>query len=290
MEGSIRIVGESYCRVNRMRARHRSREEPVTTITTSTHPLRAKLAQGGPIAGIWSVLPNSQAAGTISAAGFDFAILDCEHGGFDFGTLEAAITACDAGGASPLVRAPGADAFFIQRALDLGADGIVVPQVADAETARRAVRMAHFAPAGTRGYNPFTRGGNYGMPPQPKYVAGYPFTGVLIESPAAAEQLPRIVEVPDLDLIYLGVFDYSVALGIPGQVDDARVQAFVERATRIARDAGKAVGTTAMSEAQTARLTGMGVNVLLYGSDTWVLSRGAREGLALYGKFGWSER
>ncbi len=262
----------------------------MTSTTESIHPLRAKLARGGPIAGIWSVLPSAQAAGTIAAAGFDFAILDCEHGGFDFATLEAAITACETSGACPLVRAPGADAFFIQRALDLGADGIVVPQIPDAETARRAVRMAHFAPAGTRGFNPYTRGGNYGMPPQPKYAPGYPFTGVLIESPAAAQQLSQIVDIPELDLIYLGVFDYSVALGIPGQVDDARVQAFVERAATIARAAGKAVGTTAMSEDQTARLTAQGVNVLLYGSDTWVLSRGARDGLALYGKFGWSAR
>ncbi len=231
-KGSVRIVGESYFRVNQPRSRRRrTREGPLSSATESTHPLRVKLARGVPIAGIWSVLPSAQAAGTIAAAGFDFAILDCEHGGFDFATLEATITACETAGASPLVRAPGADGFFIQRALDLGADGIVVPQIPDADSARRAVRMAHFAPIGTRGYNPYTRGGNYGMPPQPRYAAGYPFTGVLIESPAAAEQLSQIVAIPELDLIYLGVFDYSVALGIPGQVDDPRVQDFVARAT-----------------------------------------------------------
>ncbi len=255
-----------------------------------SHPLRAKLARGHLVAGIWSVLPNAQAAGVMAAAGFDFAILDCEHGGFDFNTLEAAITACEQGGASPLVRAPGADAFFIQRALDLGADGVVVPQVPDADTASRAVKMAHFAPAGTRGFNPYTRGGNYGMPPQPKYVPGYPFTGVLVESPAAAAALEAIVAVPDLDLVYLGIFDYSVALGIPGQVEDARVQDFIARAAKIARASGKAVGTTAMNEAQTRRLVALGVNVLLYGTDTWLLGQGARAGLAMYQQSGWSPR
>ena len=256
----------------------------------NSHPLRAKLATGQPIAGVWSVLPNPQVVGVIAAAGFDFAILDCEHGGFDFAALEAAITSCENAGASALVRAPGPDAFFIQRALDLGADGIVVPQIADAAAAQCAVRMAHFAPLGTRGFNPYTRAGNFGMLPQPKLAAGFPLAGVLVESPSAAAELERIVEIPQLDLIYLGVFDYSVALGIPGQVDDARVQAFVERAARVVRDAGLAVGTTAMSEEQTKRLTDLGVNVLVYGADTWLLAQAAQAGLALYKQFGWQSR
>lgn len=246
------------------------------------HRLRRKLARGETLAGIWSLIPQAQLVGTLAAAGFDFVLLDCEHGGYDFGTLEAAIAACELSGASPLVRAPGADAFFIQRALDLGADGIVVPQVGDMAAATRAVAMAHFAPAGTRGYNPFTRAGNFGIAPQPKLAAGFPFTGVLVESPAAAAALESIAALPQLDLVYLGVYDYAVALGVPGQVDDPRVQAFVEHAARIVRSAGKAVATTAMNAAQVERLVRVGVNVLVYGTDTWLVGNGARDGLALY--------
>ena len=249
------------------------------------NPLKAKLAAGRVVAGIWCVIPSAPLVGTLAAAGFDFAILDAEHGGWDFGTLDAGITACEDGGAAALVRAPGADAFFIQRALDLGADGVLVPQIPDAATAARAVAMAHFPPLGTRGYNPFTRGGHYGIAPQPKLARGYPLTGVLVESPAAAEQLPAILALPALDLVYLGVFDYSVALGIPGQVNDPRVRAFVETAARAARAAGKAVGTTAMSREQAAWLTGLGVNVLLYGADTWLAGRAAQDGLAMLKEF-----
>jgi 4-hydroxy-2-oxoheptanedioate aldolase len=248
----------------------------------SEHRLRSKLARGQTLSGIWSVIPHAQVVGTLASAGFDFVLLDCEHGGYDFATLDAAITACELAGASPLVRAPGADAFFIQRALDLGADGVVVPQIGDATAAARVVSMAHFAPLGTRGYNPFTRAGNFGIAPQPKLAAGFPFTGVLVESPAAAEALERIAAVPQLDFVYLGVYDFSVALGIPGQVDDPRVQTFVERAARVCRDAGKAVATTAMSAAQVARLANVGVNVLVYGTDTWLIGNAARDGLALY--------
>jgi len=262
----------------------------VGTPDATAHPLRAKLASGSSIAGLWMERPTAQASGVVAAAGFDFVILDCEHGAFDFVSLEAAIAVCECGGATPLVRIPGPDAFFAQRVLDLGADGIMVPQVPDAATAERAVKMAHFAPRGTRGMNPFTRGGNYGMPPQPRYAAGYPYTGVLVESPAAAAHLPQIVQIPLLDHVYLGVYDYAVALGAPGQVDDPRVIDFVERAARLARDAGKSVGTTVMSEAQAQRFTSMGVNVLLYGTDTWALGQGARAGLALYQRFGWKPR
>jgi 4-hydroxy-2-oxoheptanedioate aldolase len=147
------------------------------------NPLKAKLAAGRVVAGIWCVIPSAPLVGTLAAAGFDFAILDAEHGGWDFGTLDAGITACEDGGAAALVRAPGADAFFIQRALDLGADGVLVPQIPDAAAAARAVAMAHFPPLGTRGYNPFTRGGHYGIAPQPKLARGYPLTGVLVETP-----------------------------------------------------------------------------------------------------------
>jgi 4-hydroxy-2-oxoheptanedioate aldolase len=251
-------------------------------MSPTAHPLRDRLAQKRTLAGIWSVVPHSQVVGTLATAGFDFVILDCEHGGYDFATLEASIAACETSGAAALVRAPGADAFFIQRVLDLGADGIVVPQIASAAEAERAVRMAHFAPLGTRGYNPFTRGGFYGITPARKYVAGYPFAGVLVESPEAEQALEAIVALPQLDLVYLGIFDYTVALGIPGEVDDPRVQAFVRRAARMARDAGKAVGTTAMSEAQAERMIDAGVNVLLWGTDTWLIGRGAREGLDVY--------
>jgi len=248
----------------------------------ASHPLRRKLAQGRTLAGIWCGIPQPQVAGVLAAAGLDFVFLDCEHGTWDFAALEAAILACEDGGACPIVRAPGPDGFFVQRVLDLGADGVVVPQIPDASAAERAVAMAHYAPDGTRGYNPFTRGGHYGMPPQPKLARGYPFTGVLVESPDAAEHLERIAALPRLDLIYLGVFDYSVALGIPGQVDDPRVQAFVERAARIGRAAGKAVGTTATDAAQVERLTRAGVNVLLYGTDAWLLGGAMKAGLALY--------
>ena len=251
-------------------------------MSPTAHPLRAKLASGRALAGIWSLIPSAPLVGTLAASGFDFVILDCEHGGYDFATLDAAITACEDGGASPLVRSPGADPYFVQRALDLGADGVVVPQVPDESAAARAVAMMHYAPAGTRGYNPFTRGGRYGIAPQPKLAAGYPFSGVMVESPAAAQRLERIVEVASLDFVYLGIFDYSVALGAPGAVDDPRVLAFVERSARVVRDAGKAVGTTAMSRAQVDRLGSQGVNVLFYGTDTWLVGRGAKEGLDLY--------
>jgi 4-hydroxy-2-oxoheptanedioate aldolase len=253
-------------------------------MTDTPHPLRRKLAQGVTLAGIWSVIPHSQVVGALATAGFDFVILDCEHGAWDFAALEGGIGACEAAGAAAIVRTPGPDAFFVQRALDLGADGIVVPQIADAQAAARAVAMAHYAPVGTRGYNPFTRGGRYGLPPQPKLARGYPFTGVLVESPTAAAHLEAIVRIPELDHVYLGIFDYSVALGIPGQVDDPRVQAFIERAAGIARAAGKSVGTTAMNPQQVERLTRWGVNVLLYGADTWLVTHAAKAGLALYGR------
>ncbi len=149
------------------------------------------------------------------------------------------------------------------------------------ETARRVVGMAHFPPAGTRGFNPFTRAGRFGTSPQPKLEPGYPLTGVLVETPTAARALDAIVALPQLDLVYLGIYDYSVAIGVPGQVDDPRVQSFIAEAAAKCRNAGKAVGTTAMSPEQARRLASLGVNVLLYGADTWLVSRAMQQGIAM---------
>lgn len=243
--------------------------------------LKAKLAAGEVVCGIWSIVPAPAMAGALAAAGFDFVILDCEHGPWDLTPLEAAIATCCEHGSAPLVRVPGADPFFVQRVLDLGAHGVLVPQIADAAAAARAVAMARFGPLGTRGYNPFTRAARFGTMAPAEMAAAQPLTGVLVESPAAARDIDAIAALPDLDLIYLGIFDYSVALGIPGAVDDPRVQSFIATATRTARAAGKAVGTTAMTAQQAERLIELGVNVLLYGVDTWLVSRAAREGLAM---------
>jgi len=246
------------------------------------NPLKAKLASGRPVLGIWCIVTSPMLLETVAAAGMDFLILDAEHGGFDFATLETGILACERGGASPLVRSPGPDAVFIQRALDLGADGILVPQIADAATAATAVAQIHFPPRGTRGSHPFTRAGRFGIPGPGKLVPGYPLASVLVENTRSYDELDRILALPDLDMVYLGIYDYSVAIGVPGKVDDPRVDAFVADCTRRARAAGKHVGAIVKDGDGMAKLLALGVDMLVYMCDTWVVQTAIGEAVAVF--------
>ena len=244
-----------------------------------------KLAAGAPVLGIWSLIPSPILSEIIGSAGLDFQILDMEHGVYDLTSLDAGIRASEAAGCSPLVRVPGADGFAIQSVLDLGAHGVVVPQIADFEAARDAVEKCKFAPSGTRGFNPFTRGGGYDPSKgQSKFDNDWGLTSLIIENVRAWEELEQILGIDELDMVYLGVYDMSVALGCAGQIDDPRIIDFVERATKQARDAGKAVGVMVKTREEMKRALDLGANVLVYAVDTFVIHRAMAQGVTWFGE------
>jgi 4-hydroxy-2-oxoheptanedioate aldolase len=238
--------------------------------------LRARLERGEAVLGIWSIIPSAPLAEVIGGAGMHFQILDMEHGFYTAETLEASIRACEAVGCSPLVRPPSLNQDVIQVALDLGAHGVIVPQVRDAGAAEEVVRAVRFPPRGRRGFNPFTRAGGYGASTpaaRARLEDGWALTAVIVENPTAFAEMDRIVALPGLDMVYLGVYDMSVALGCPGATNDPRVVDFVERATATARSAGKAVGVMARDQAEMERFLAMGANVVVYVVDTFVIGR-----------------
>ena len=232
--------------------------------------LRQKLASGEPVIGIWSLIPSPILAEVIGQAGMDFQILDREHGVYDLPALENSIRSCEAAGCAPLVRMAGPQAADIQLTLDIGAHGILVPQLTSASAATEFLRALRFGPAGTRGLNPFTRAGRYGAAAIPE---GQPLSGVLIENTALYAQIDDLLALPDLDFVYLGVYDMSVSLGVPGQTDHPSVSAFVADATAKVRTANKSVGVMAKTEIEMRRFVDMGANMIVYAVDTFVISR-----------------
>ena len=238
--------------------------------------LKTKLSRNEPILGIWSIIPSPILAEVFALAGLDFQILDMEHGVFDLTTLDGSIRACEAAGCAPLVRVPGVAPFVIQSVLDLGAHGIVVPQIPDARTAAVAVQCAKFAPHGTRGYNPFTRAALYGIAENNqcgKLDNAFGFCSIILESLSALAELDQILEIPGLDMVYLGVYDMAVAMGCRGNTKDPRVRDFVETSVPRIRRAGKAAGLMVMSTQDMERAINLGANVLVYAVDTHVIRR-----------------
>lgn len=238
------------------------------------NPLKRKLAEGQPVFGVWSLIPSPIVTEIFAMAGMDFMILDMEHGVFEMQSLDACIRACESAGASPLVRTPGVAPFVAQAVMDLGAHGIIVPQISDEHGARAAVETIKYAPDGTRGYNPFTRAALYSNPATNdfgKLNNGFGFASVIIENKSAYDALDRILEIPALDMIYLGIYDMAVALGCKGDTRAPVIAEFVESAAKRSRAAGKAVGMLVKTRAEMEKALLLGANVIVYAVDTYVI-------------------
>jgi 4-hydroxy-2-oxoheptanedioate aldolase len=204
-----------------------------TNALMPTHFLKEKLRSASRTAlGLWCVVPDANVAEMAAISGHDFIVLDCEHGRFELSDIEAALRAAELHGVSPLVRSPGLDTGFIQRVLDLGAHGVLVPQIANAEEARLVASLTHFAPRGRRGANPFTRGGGYADPAHARTQDDWALTGVLVESPAGFAALDEIAATPGIDIVFLGAYDYSATIGKLGQMEDPALINFIEDGIR----------------------------------------------------------
>ena len=252
---------------------------------SAPNPLKAKLAAGKPVLGTWSIISSPVVVEIFAMAGLDFIILDMEHGIYDVGALDACVRACEAAGAAPLVRVPGMNASAVQWALDLGAHGIVVPQVADAADAARAVGMGKYAPLGARGFNPFTRAGGYAAPNSNsagKLANAFGLSAVIVENARALAELDQICAIPGLDVVYIGVYDLSVALDCGGNPRDPRIAAIVVDAVRRIRAAGKAAGVMVNGAEDIARMLALGANFLVYGVDTQVIGRAVGDAVTTF--------
>lgn len=214
--------------------------------------------------GLWRIAPSPVFTEIFAQSGLDFQIFDCEHGGYDYTTLLPDIIACERHGCAPFVRVSGTDKVEVQRCLDLGARGIVFPQLATAADFAAAAAMLDHAPAGTRGYNPFVRAYGYGQ----SGASGRPWFIPILETLSAVEQLDSILELGRIDLIYLGVYDLSAQLGCPGRMDAPELQEVVERILASCRRADKAVGMMALNEAVAGDLSARGVQALVHGVET----------------------
>lgn len=214
--------------------------------------------------GIWRILPSPQLTEIAARSGFDFQILDREHGAYDFASLHTDIMACELHGCSPWVRVGGCSGAEVQRCLDLGAGGIVFPQLADAAAFRQAASLMDHAPQGVRGYNPFVRAYHYGSGDS----ALRPLFVPIVETLTAVDDLDEIVKIDRIDLIYIGSYDLTTQLGCPGEIDHPRMRKVVERILGVAQTVGLRVGMMATTRRVEAFWRQRGVETIVEGVET----------------------
>jgi 2-keto-3-deoxy-L-rhamnonate aldolase RhmA len=200
----------------------------------------ALLASGNVVRGVFVGIPSPALVEMCGHAGFDFVVIDNEHGPASLETTEHMIRAAKAANVAPIVRCLEPD---ILRVLDLGASGIQIPSVNTAEQARRIVSAARYAPVGNRGAAFSVRAAGFGFFGGAAHAqasnAGIAVV-VMIETPEAIRNLDAILAVPGIDAAFIGPNDLSFSMGHPANWNHPEVQAAIEStlkriaATRVA--------------------------------------------------------
>ena len=234
-----------------------------------SNSLRQRLMSSEPFLAFFSIIPATEIVELAALSGFDGIILDTEHGSYGTERLPSLILAARACNIFPIVRVRCNDPSLIGAALDAGAAGVLVPQISSIQEARQAVHAARFAPQGTRGANPWVRAGRYGTMPR-WFDTANDDTAILlmIEGAGGLASLDEIMQLPDLDGIFLGPVDLSHALGVPGQIDHAVVRDAVSSTVRRAANAGLAAAVFAPTAAQAKDWLACGASFAAVGVDT----------------------
>jgi 4-hydroxy-2-oxoheptanedioate aldolase len=242
--------------------------------------LRQRLQAGEFVLGTFLELPSPPLVEMLAIAGFDFVIIDREHGSIDLGAAENLVRAAEAAGIAPIVRVPENNTVAVRQPLDMGAAGTQVPQVGSKEEAERVVQAATFAPTGDRGLQPFVRGARYGADGAAAFMHRANRDALLvvhIEGERGAANLPGILEVDRIDVLFIGPYDLSQSLGVPGQVEHPLVEAKVREIVALARAASKCVGIFCDSPARVRKWRALGVQYTALSIDAMIFLNACRD-------------
>jgi len=200
--------------------------------------LRQQWTGGATTIGAWCFSPDALIAELVSKIGYDYVGIDMQHGPTDFAHALNMIRAIDLGVSVPVVRLRWNDPAHIGQVLDAGAMGIIVPMINSAEDAAAAVRAARYAPEGERSYGPIRaeiRDGDQYLERANERIAVIP----MIETVEALDSVEDIVAVPGVDAVYVGVYDLSLAMGLPAGPNDG-IEEFDAALSRVLEACGQA--------------------------------------------------
>jgi len=244
--------------------------------------LRGDMLAGRVAVGAWCMLGDALAAEIMANAGYDWLIVDMEHGPVPLGQAQAMVTAIRTTGTVPLVRVPWNDSASIQLALDSGPHGVLVPMVNSVADAARAVSDARFLPLGARSWGGMRSPLSYGTDGLGYYEGSNEQTILMvqIETGAAVGAAGEIAALEGIDALFVGPADLAASYGVryPQAWDDLRgpYADAIRTVPRIAREHGKGAGILAKDAAMGRRCIEFGYNVVGIAVDATLLATAAR--------------
>lgn len=223
--------------------------------------------------GTWAEIPSPYVSHIMMTAGFDFSIIDMEHGIIDFETAQNMIFAAHSLNKKAYVRVPAIEESWTLRVLDTGCDGIIFPQVSTENQVKDIIRFSRFSPAGERGFNPYITAGGYSRVKDSYYDSENSRIqlGIILEGKKAFDDIDRLLSFDEIGIVYIGQYDLSMALGIPGRVNDPLVLEMMENAAERIRQSGKLAGCMVHSTEEAIEVIRKGFQFVVYQVDTGIL-------------------
>lgn len=233
---------------------------------------KQKLLKGQAVFGPFMKTCDPAFAEAAGYAGMDFAILDMEHGPISVQEMQNNIRAAQIAGILPVVRVPAVTEEAIGKALDIGAAAVEIPQISSAKQAMQAVQLAKFYPQGQRGVCRFVRAAHYSAQPREEYfgTANKSMIIIQLEGQEAIDNLEEILAVPGIDIVFIGPYDLSQSLGLPGQTTHPAVIGQMEAIVKKAREKGIVVGTFTDSYESMRMWVEAGVQYISYSVDVGI--------------------
>jgi 4-hydroxy-2-oxoheptanedioate aldolase len=246
--------------------------------------LKRKLKEGKVCMGTFARLSPASVE-ILGLTGWDFVVIDMEHGVYDFPALEHMLRAARSAGITGLVRIAEPRASYVMRALDTGAEGVQIPQIETAQQVKILMEAARYYPEGKRGLCSFVRAAGYSVTPPTEHIQTSNeevLTVVHIEGAQVAEKIEEIITVPGIDVIFLGPWDLSQSLGVPGQVKHPSVVTVMEKVTEVCRKKGVAIGTFARDPEDARYWVDRGVQYIMHSTDAGILVQASKDRLAVF--------
>lgn len=250
----------------------------------SENRFKTAIHQGKPQIGLWLDMGEAITAEIAGTAGFDWLVIDAEHGPNDLRSIIDQLRALATSSAEPVVRVPVGESWIIKQMLDAGARTLLVPMVDSAEQARALVSAMHYPPRGIRGMGAVVaRASGYNSVPDYNHTASDNVCLLIqAETRAAIADLDNIVNIDGVDGIFIGPADLAADMGYLGRIDEPEVQEVIEGAIRKIVAAGKAAGILTFNETYNKRYLELGASFVAVGADVSEFSSALRRLAARY--------
>jgi len=240
--------------------------------------LKKRLQQGDTLHGCWLNLGSSVTAEIVGMSGFDWVLIDLEHGAGTEKDVLHQLQALEHTPAAAVVRIESAQRQRIHRILDLGAEGIMVPRINNATEAAAVAKGLHYPPDGNRGIAKMVRASGFGQnfPEYYKNAKDNILGVVQIETAEVLHHLDAVATLPGIDVLFIGPSDLSMELGIFGQLDHPLFKDAVKATVNAAQKAGKATGILIQNPEDYTRYHNLGIRFIACGADGTFVAEGAR--------------